>query len=122
MLIKRGYKGIDRGMLFRMISKQKTRDRRNPVATAVGGRVKECRIAAGFSQEELADAALLDRTRISAIERAVANPTVETLACICYVLGLTLSELFEPLRIALEPVGERPTSTEPDEPKPRRLR
>ncbi len=105
-----------------MSAKQKTRDRRNPVAAAVGRRVKECRIAAGFSQEELADAALLDRTRISAIERAVANPTVETLACICYVLELTLSELFEPLQIALEPVGERPASTESDEPKPRRLR
>ncbi|WP_227458838.1 helix-turn-helix domain-containing protein [Cupriavidus pauculus] len=97
-----------------MTAKPKIRDKRNPVATAVGERVKACRIAADLSQEELADAAFLDRTRISAIERGVANPTVETLACICSVLGMTLSELFEPLRISLTPTGERaPTPTEP---------
>lgn len=106
-------------MLDVMTAKSKLRDKRNPVATAVGKRVKACRIAADLSQEELADAAYLDRTRISAIERGVANPTVETLGYICNVLGLTLSELFEPLRISLTPLGER---AEPPQPKPRRLR
>lgn len=88
-----------------MTAKPKPRDKRNPVATAIGRRVKDCRIEAELSQEELADAALLDRTRISAIERGVANPTVETLAVICNVLGLTLSDLFEPLKLSLTPEG-----------------
>ncbi|KAB0474120.1 helix-turn-helix domain-containing protein [Ralstonia insidiosa] len=104
-----------------MTAKPKPRDKRNPVATAIGRRVKDCRIEAELSQEELADAALLDRTRISAIERGVANPTVETLAVICNVLGLTLSDLFEPLKLSLTPEGERQPEVEP-EPKRRRLR
>lgn len=55
---------------------------------------------------ELAYEACLDRTRVSAIERGVANPTVETLATICYVLGITLSDLFEPLALSLKPSGK----------------
>lgn len=122
MFIRRGYLGSAQGILCGMTATPKSRDKRNQVATAVAKRIKECRIAAGLSQEELADVALLDRTRISAIERGVANPTVETLACICYVLGMTLSSLFEPLQIALKPTGERRVKAEPEEPKPRRLR
>jgi len=121
VFIRRGCKGIVKCILCRMTAKPKPRDKRNPVATAIGRRVKDCRIEAELSQEELADAALLDRTRISAIERGVANPTVETLAVICNVLGLTLSDLFEPLKLSLTPEGERQPEVEP-EPKRRRLR
>ena len=105
-----------------MTAKSKVRDRRNPVVTAVGNRVRECRIEAQLSQEELAFDAHLDRTRIGAIERGDANPTIETLAQIAYVLGLTLSQLFEPLKIALKPTGERSPPTPKQEPKTRRLR
>jgi len=38
----------------------------------------------------------------------VANPSIETLANICYALGVTLAELFEPLSdVPLEPTGNR---------------
>lgn len=104
-------------MLCGMSEKSKIRDRRSPVATAVGERVKACRIEADKSQEELAHEACLDRTRVSAIERGVANPTVETLATICHVLGITLSDLFEPLKLALKPSGEHRTG---EAPRPRR--
>ncbi len=100
-------------MLCGMNEKSKIRDRRSPVATAVGDRVKACRIAADKSQEELAYGACLDRTRVSAIERGVANPTVETLAAICYVLGITLSDLFEPLALSLKPSGKHRLDAEP---------
>lgn len=104
-------------ILCSMSEKLKSRDRRNPVATAVGERVKACRIASDKSQEELAYEACLDRTRVSAIERGVTNPTVETLANICFVLGITLSDLFVPLRLSLAPSGEHRMGAAP---KPRR--
>ncbi|WP_293040648.1 helix-turn-helix transcriptional regulator [Paraburkholderia sp.] len=81
-----------------------------------GARLKACPIEVDKSQEELAYEACLDRTRISAIERGVANPTVETLATICYVLGITLSDLFEPLTLSLKPSGEHRYEA----PRPRR--
>lgn len=108
-------------MLCDMSERSKIRDRRNPVATAVGERVKACRIAADKSQEELAYGACLDRTRVSAIERGVANPTIETLATICHVLGITLSDLFEPLALSLKPSGKHRGSAEP-QPRRRALR
>jgi DNA-binding XRE family transcriptional regulator len=104
-----------------MSTKPKSRDRRNPVATAVGERIKACRIEADKSQEELAYEACLDRTRVSAIERGVGNPTVETLATICYVLGITLSDLFQPIELALRPSGEHRTGEVP-QPRRRSLR
>jgi transcriptional regulator with XRE-family HTH domain len=103
--------------------KAKAADKRNSLATALGKRVKACRIAADKSQEELAHDALVDRTYISSIERGVANPSVETLANICYCLGLTLAELFEPLTISLRPTGERRSNTaEPPDKARSRLR
>ncbi|RQN41130.1 XRE family transcriptional regulator [Paraburkholderia tropica] len=108
-------------MLEPMSEKSKSRDRRSPVATAVGARVKACRIEADKSQEELAYGASLDRTRVSAIERGIANPTVETLATICYVLGITLSDLFEPIALSLKPSAAHRRDSAP-QPRRRALR
>lgn len=103
--------------------KVKGQHKRNPVATSLGQRLKACRITAEKSQETLAFEAQIDRTYISAMERGVANPSVETLANICYCLGITLAELFEPLTIALKPTGARRANTaEPEEIKRQRLR
>jgi transcriptional regulator with XRE-family HTH domain len=78
----------------------------------LGKRIKECRHAADKSQETLAFEAQVDRTYISAIERGVANPSVETLADICYWLNVTLAELFAPLdRVSLKPTGTRRANT-----------
>jgi len=80
----------------------------SPVSIALGKRLKQCRHAVEKSQETLAFDAHVDRTYISAIERGVANPSIETLANICHALGMTLSELFEPLSsVPLAPTGTR---------------
>jgi transcriptional regulator with XRE-family HTH domain len=78
------------------------------ISAALGKRIKQCRHAADKSQETLAFDACVDRTYISAIERGIANPSIETLANICHALGITLSELFEPLSsVPLAPTGVR---------------
>ena len=75
---------------------------------ALGKRIKAVRHAAAKSQETLAFEALIDRTYISAVERGVANPSIETIANICHALGVTLAELFTGLDdVSLAPTGER---------------
>ncbi|SDG97761.1 DNA-binding transcriptional regulator, XRE-family HTH domain [Paraburkholderia steynii] len=86
------------------------KDKRNPVATAIGRRIKVCRVEADLTQEQLAHDALIDRSYVSAIERGVGNPSIETLANLCYIMGITLSKLFEPLDISLKPTGDRRAS------------
>ena len=82
-----------------------------PISVALGKRLKQCRHAAEKSQETLAFEAHVDRTYISAIERGVANPSVETLANICHALNLTLAELFAPLdEVPQAPTGDRRTN------------
>lgn len=93
-----------------MAIRKKTSDKRNPVATAIGRRVKVCRVEAELTQEQLAHDALIDRSYVSAIERGVGNPSIETLANLCYVMGITLAKLFAPLEISLQPTGQRRAS------------
>jgi transcriptional regulator with XRE-family HTH domain len=89
-------------------SRKPPQARSAPITAALGQRIKQCRHAADKSQETLAFEAQVDRTYISAIERGLANPSVETLANICHCLNVTLSELFAPLdKISLKPTGAR---------------
>ncbi|WP_129241705.1 helix-turn-helix domain-containing protein [Achromobacter veterisilvae] len=94
------------------------------LSQALGKRVKQCRHAADKSQETLAFEAHVDRTYISAIERGVANPSIETLGNICFALGVTLAELFGPLdEVSLAPTGDRrANAASPPEIKRQRLR
>jgi len=87
-------------------------------------RLKQCRHAVEKSQETLAFEASVDRTYISALERGVANPSIETLANICYALNVTLSELLAPLDgVSLKPTGQRRANTaQPPEIKRQRFR
>ncbi|MFM0212846.1 helix-turn-helix transcriptional regulator [Paraburkholderia sediminicola] len=95
-----------------------------PISIALGKRIKECRHEADKSQETLAFEAHVDRTYISAIERGIANPSVETLANICHALNVTLAELFVPLDgVSLKPTGaRRANAATPPEIKRSRLR
>jgi len=109
------------GMLLPM--KVKPTDNRNPVSTALGDRLKACRIEAKKSQEQLAFDALVDRGTLSVVESGRGNPTVEMLANICYCLDITLAEFFEPLAISLKPSGERrANAAQPEEIPRKRLR
>jgi len=94
------------------------------ISEALGRRIKQCRHIANKSQETLAFEALVDRTYISAIERGIANPSIETLANICFALNVTLCELFAPLDdVSLAPTGERrANAATPPEIKRSRLR
>jgi len=114
------------GILHGMTAKRSTSSaaRPAPISIALGKRIKQCRHEAEKSQETLAFEAHVDRTYISAIERGIANPSVETLANICYSLNVTLAELFAPLDgVSLKPTGERrANAATPPEIKRNRLR
>ena len=51
------------------------------------------RLAAGFSQEELAHRAKVDRTYVSGIERSVRNPTITVVAKFARELNTTVGAL-----------------------------
>lgn len=51
------------------------------------------RLAAGFSQEELAHRAELDRTYISALERCIYAATIDVVARLARELGVEASDL-----------------------------
>lgn len=56
----------------------------------IGARLLECRLAAGLSQRQLADASGIDQAEISRIERGQGNPTAQTLMALGAPLGVTL--------------------------------
>jgi transcriptional regulator with XRE-family HTH domain len=59
-----------------------------------GNRVKDLRLAKGFSQEELAFRAGMHRTYLGGIERGERNPSLKNIAAIANALDVTLRELF----------------------------
>ena len=63
------------------------------LAKAFGKAVREERERQGLSQEALGDAAGLDRTYVSGLERAVRNPTLATMERLSDALGVKLSKL-----------------------------
>lgn len=60
-----------------------------------GALVRDRRIAAGLSQETLAEAAGLHPTYISMVERGVRNPTLDVAARIAKALQISLPRLVE---------------------------
>ena len=61
----------------------------------LGQNVRALRHTRGWSQEELADRAQLDRTYISQLERAVCNPSLQTIAQVASALVVKPSELLD---------------------------
>ena len=64
------------------------------VQELVGKRIREVRKEKGFSQEELAARADLDRTYMTSVECGRRNISVVNLHKIAKALGVTLEELF----------------------------
>jgi ribosome-binding protein aMBF1 (putative translation factor) len=58
-------------------------------------RIRELRLSKNMNQRELAAAAALRQALISEIERAEANPTLDSIAQLAMALEVRLSELFE---------------------------
>jgi transcriptional regulator with XRE-family HTH domain len=55
--------------------------------------LRECRQGKGLSQEELAEAAELDRSFISLLERGIQSPNLVVLFKIAEVLGIPAAEI-----------------------------
>lgn len=78
----------------------------NPVTLALGQNLKRHREAAKKTQVDLAYDAEVERSRISKIECGYVNPSLLTLATLCYSLGITLPMLFEGITATMKPVAE----------------
>ena len=58
-------------------------------------RLKELRLAKGLTQDQLADAAGIDQSRVSALEcEANPNPTLQTIVALARALGVEPPALF----------------------------
>lgn len=62
---------------------------------AFGQNVRELRQAAGFSQEELAHLAGLDRTYVGSVERGERNISLDNIWLLADTLGVPPSQLIE---------------------------
>lgn len=60
-----------------------------------GNRIRQLRLSRGFSQEELADSAGLDRTYIGGIERGERNPSLINILKLARALNTKPENLFE---------------------------
>jgi len=61
----------------------------------IGSRVRELRLAAGLSQEKLAERADVHRTYVGSVERGESNSTLENLEKLARGLRVPLVKLFE---------------------------
>lgn len=62
--------------------------------TAFGARLRELRTDLGWSQEEFAHRANLDRTYVSGVERGVRNPTLDVITRLADTLEVEVADLF----------------------------
>lgn len=67
----------------------------NPsLAKVFGDVLKELRLERGFTQEQLADLAMLnDRSHVSMIERAIKSPMLPTIFALAKAMNISASEL-----------------------------
>jgi len=65
-----------------------------PANLRLGQRVRELRLAEGWSQEELGARCGLDRTYVSGIERGVRNPTLSVIESLAAGLKVPIADLF----------------------------
>lgn len=93
------------GKKAKPVAKELANSLPNAVTMALGANLKQFRLAVGKSQVELAFDAEVERSRISKIECGYVNPSLLTLATLCYSLGITLPQLFEGIAVTLAPVS-----------------
>lgn len=66
---------------------------RSPEHAALGDAVRQMRLEAEMSQEELAEAAGTDLTQVGGVERGVRNPSYTTLLRMATALGTSVGAL-----------------------------
>ena len=64
-------------------------------ARLVGGRLREARHGRGLTLDDVAGAAGLTKSFVSAVERGDTSPSIGSLYRICEVLGISISAIFE---------------------------
>lgn len=64
------------------------------ILISFGGKLRELRLAKGFTQEQLANELGVEISQISRIERGVINTSVTTLYAISKTLKIDVSQLF----------------------------
>ncbi|MFN3408478.1 MAG: helix-turn-helix domain-containing protein [Limisphaerales bacterium] len=67
--------------------------KRDSLLLTFGHNVSRLRNQAGFSQDQLAEKADLDRTYLSGIERGVRNPGIKVVIRLARALGVTVAQL-----------------------------
>jgi transcriptional regulator with XRE-family HTH domain len=70
----------------------------------VGSELRKARVAAGLTQEELADRSALHRTYVSMLEREIKSPSLAALFLLCKALGIAPSDFVA----RLERAGYKP--------------
>lgn len=70
------------------------RRKTDAVQERIGQRIKELRAKQGYSQEQLAGLADLDRTYINSVENGRRNISINSLSKIALALGVSLKEFF----------------------------
>ncbi|HXA17306.1 MAG TPA: helix-turn-helix transcriptional regulator [Thermoanaerobaculia bacterium] len=71
---------------------------RLPEAIAFGKRLRQLREAAGWTLEELAEAAKMNELQVGHIERGASDPKLSTITKLAKALGISASELLRPPR------------------------
>ncbi|HYQ77872.1 MAG TPA: helix-turn-helix transcriptional regulator [Solirubrobacterales bacterium] len=66
---------------------------RSPEHAALGEAVRQLRLEAEMSQEQLAEAAGTDLTQVGGVERGVRNPSYTTLLRLAGALGTSVGEM-----------------------------
>lgn len=66
---------------------------RSPELAALGEAIRQLRLGAGLSQEQLAEEADTDLSQVGGIERGVRNPSYETLVRLAVALGTTVGTI-----------------------------
>jgi transcriptional regulator with XRE-family HTH domain len=72
--------------------------RKDALLSSFGWRVKHLREGHEWTQETLAERAVLDRSYIAGIEAGLRNPSVKAAAKLARGLGISLAELFETVK------------------------
>ena len=78
-----------------MIARSSQPDNLEAVRRDIATNLKRLRNKAGIAQETLAYEADVDRTMVSKIERAVANPSISTLLKLANRLNVGMTDLFK---------------------------
>ncbi len=67
-------------------------------------RLKQIRLARGWSLQELADASAVSRSTLSRVENAEVSPTAETLGSLSSAYQMTISQLLAPIEAPYAPL------------------